>query len=334
MEKAELIAETLAFWPRLAEIAGLPSEAPPAVPILVRSDDKGARIVLALVADGRPLILKREKAAPASPDDHFARSLAAQEKARLRLGGNTHGLRVPKLLAYLPEPGIALMERLAGTTADHLLEIAQNRRDRREVLAACGRWLGEFHRASPAGAARPYQPRFILDHIRKQSALVASGRMKLAEPALYLRLAACVETAAGAASGHPSRHAQRHGDFSLRNILIDGPRVGVIDFKPEQNAPVGHDVARLLIDYAALYGEHAKIPDGQFLQGPDRTAFFRGYGLSVADEPVIGFLIRAQLLSDWARIPAAGDRRGLMHSLRLQGLIETAQRLFPELRLA
>lgn len=331
MDQSERIAKVMALWPRLAQTASLSQLVPIAVPLLIRSDEKGARLVLALEVDGRHLILKQEE--PAGKD-HFTQSLAAQEAARLHLVGNTLGLRVPKLLAFLPEHGVALMERLAGEPAAHLLEKAESRQDRRDVLAACGRWLGEFHRATADHDQRAYQPRLVLNHLRAQRALVGQGQLKVADPGLYLRLSICVEAAATVFAGQPSRHASRHGDYSLRNVLIDETRVGAIDFKPEQRAPVGHDIMRLLVDYAALYGEHAKIPDGQLLQGPDRAAFFRAYGFTKEDDAAVGFLARVQILSDWTRIPAHEDRRGLMQVLRLQGLTETALRLFPDMRRA
>ena len=332
VDQAEQIARALAIWPRLAAAAALSSAVPTAEPLLVRSDDKGARLVLALESGGRQLILKQEEPADAGGKDHFSQSLAAQESARLRLVGNTQGLRVPKLLAFLPEHGIALMERLGGEPAAHLLEKAESRQDRREVLAACGRWLGEFHRATSGGAQRPYQPRLVVEHLRVQRALVEQGQLKVAEPKLYLQLSTLVEAAAAEFAGQLSRHARRHGDYSLRNILIGGSQVGAIDFKPEHSAPVGYDIARLMVDYAALYGEHGKIPEGQLLQGPDRTAFFRAYEFAKDDDAAVRFLMRVQLLSDWVRIPATEGRRGLMQILRLQGLTETAMRLFPGLR--
>ena len=332
MNQAEQIAGAMAIWPRLAEAAALPRAVPKVAPLLVRSDDKGARLVLALESAGRQLILKQEEPAAAGEKAHFTQSLAAQESARLRLAGNTQGLRVPKVLAFLPEQGIALMERLDGEPAAHLLEKAESRNDRRDVLAACGRWLGEFHRATSGGAPRPYQPRLVLEHLRAQRTLIGQGQLKVADPRFYLQLSTLVEAAAIEFTGQPSRHARRHGDFSLRNILIGGSRVGAIDFKPEQTAPVGYDIARLLVDYTALYGDHGKIPDGQLLQGPDRTAFFRAYDFAKQEDAAVGFLMRVQLLSEWVRIPANEEQRGLMQILRLQGLTETALRLFPALR--
>lgn len=332
VNQAQQIARAMATWPRLAEAAALPSAVPKVAPLLTRSDDKGARLVLALESAGRRLILKQDEPAAAGDNTNFTRSLAAQDYARLRLAGNTQGLRVPKVLAFLPEQGIALMERLDGEPAAHLLEKAESRNDRREVLAACGRWLGEFHRATSGGAPRPYQPRLVLEHLHAQRASIGLGQLKVADPGFYLRLSAVIEAAATEFTGQPARHARRHGDFSLRNIVIGGSRVGAIDFKPEHTAPVGYDIARLLVDYTALYGDHGKIPDGQLLQGPDRTAFFRAYEFAKPEDAAVGFLLRVQILSEWLRIPAIEEQRGLMQILRLQGLAETALRLFPALR--
>jgi aminoglycoside phosphotransferase (APT) family kinase protein len=327
------VTAALKHWPTLARRAGLPEAMPEAEPVLSRSDVAGARVVLTLtLADGRRLVLKEDRAGGAAAAQ-FSDGIAAQERARFLLSGNTHGLRVPKVLAHLPEAGVALMEHMPGETAAALLEAAPGNPERRAILNACGRWLAEFHRSSSDGC-RPYRTRFALDHQRKLRADMAAGALRVAEPWLFLRLSHAVEAAADLWEGRPARHAQRHGDFSLRNLLIAPGRVAAIDFRSPKTAPVGHDVARLLVDFAALFAEHRKIPDGHLLQGPYRTAFVRGYDFAGADDASIGFLYGIQILQDWQRIPADEGNRSLLQIVRLQGLVTTAMRLFPALRRA
>lgn len=333
VNRTDLIAQTMGLWPRLAMAAGLGPVSGLPEPLLVRADDLGARVVLAIEAAGRALILKHDIQEGKAQDDHFALSLLAQKAAGVRLAGNLSGLCVPEILAFLPDERIALMERVAGQPASKLIEQARGRADRRGILASCGRWLGEYHQAS-FSQARPYRTHFVMDHLRRQRAAIASGQTRVAEPAFYLRLSAHVEQAAAAFDGLQARHAARHGDYNLRNVLVSGSGVAAIDFKPDQTAPIGHDIARVLIDYAALYGEHQQIPEGQVVHGAELKAFLGGHMQGVKTDASVGFLLRAYLLTDWARIPAVESQRNLMQTLRLQGLTETALRLFPALRAA
>jgi aminoglycoside phosphotransferase (APT) family kinase protein len=331
LEQADLIEMTMKHWPDLARRAGLSPDRPRVCPILVRQDESGARIILGVEISGKNLILKHEWSATGTINHHFAQSLAAQTKARLRLSGNTLGLKVPAVLASLEAENLVVMERLPGDLAAHVIEGAKNRRDRRAVLKACGEWLGAFHRSTPL-PQRPYQPRFVLEHLRRQRSAITEGRVAVAGRQRFLALSEAVEASAQAYVDKPANHAWQHGDFSFRNVVLDATGTGVVDFKPEHTAPIGHDIARLLVEYLSLYGEHANIPDGQILQGPDRAAFFRAYGLDEGDDPSIRFLYGAQGLSDWSRIPADENRRSLLQMLRLEGLTQTMQRLYPALR--
>ncbi len=334
MRAEERLTAALTEWPVLAAQAGLPGDRPRAT-LLAQSDQGPAfRLVARLdLPGGRALILKQEQRGGPDPCDHFNRSVEAQETARLRMSGNVAGLRVPKCLARLPEKALALFECLPGATAAARIEEADDNVERRAVLQACGRWLAELHRASATGI-RPYQTRYALDHQHKLRADITAGRLKVAEPGLFLRLSHQIEQGADWFERQPARHGQRHGDFGLRNVLIDRDQVAAIDFRPLQTAPVGHDVARLLVDFAALYAEHRKIPDGQLLQGPYRTAFFRGYDFARAEDASIGFLFGIQILQDWLKIPVRPEDRGLMQLVRFEGLMTTALRLFPDLRSA
>lgn len=325
--QADLVA---AHWPALADLAGLPPDQPAARTLLAHRDGSGARVVLELaLADGTRLILKRD--GRADPDGHFARSITAQRLARLRLQGNLLGLRVPKILAELPLDRVALMEAAPGCQAAVAIEQAEDNPARREILATSGRWLTGFHR-SGATTLRPYQTRFALAFLRERRGRL-SGRGPVSdETRLLAKLFAAVETSASLYDGKRARHANQHGDFTLRNLIIGPDTVAAIDFRPEHSAPVGYDVVRFLVDYVTLYGDHRKIPDGQLLSGADQGAFFGGYDFAGPDDAAIGFLAGVQLIQDWLRLPADPDRRSLVQTLRLSGLRETALRLFPVLR--
>lgn len=332
MQQDQRVAAALAHWPELARQTGLSPEMPRANVLMYRQTASARRLVLRLeTVEGRQAILKQElRGEPLAPD-HFNECIAAQEGARLAMSGDVRGLRVPKCLAFLPDHGIALMDHFPGRTAATLVGSAPGHDGRRAALNACGRWLAEFHR-STSGGRRPYRTHFVLDYYKGLRARISAGDLRVAEPRLFLRLSQMIEQGADWWEGQPALHARRHGDYSLRNVLIGASTVAAIDFRPRQTGPIGHDVARLLIDFAALHGEHAKIPDGQILQGPYRAAFFQGYDLATSDDASVGFLAGVQILQDMLRIPADEQDRSLIQIVRLQGLIATAMRLFPNLR--
>jgi len=331
VELDDFTDETKSLWPRLARAANLADRPVTFNPLHAIADARALRVVLAVDAGGRRLILKREGLQSGAHNDHFARSVFGQRAAHLRMAGNLQGLRVPAVLAFLPEEGAVLMERLGGASAATLIETAPDHESARAALAACGQWLGEFHRSS-RGGRRPYQTRFVMDHFRAQSAAVADGRLSVAEPELYLKLTRAIEAMAGTFDGLPAQHAGRHGDYNLRNVLIDGSHTGAIDFGPDQTAPVGHDIARLLVDYVTIFGEHARIPPGQALKRKDLMTVLNAHDFAGPDDASVGFLVNTQLLAEWTKIPAQEEKRSLMQILRLRGLTETALRLFPALR--
>lgn len=319
-------------WPVLAAKAGLKPTLPAAHRLLSRTDRTGKRLVLALSsADGTALIFKYDGQSEPGHEGHFARSIAAQRIARVRMQGNLRGLRVPRVLAELPEACVALMEAAPGQQAAALIETATDNVARRLVLTACGRWLSGFHAASKH-TRRSYRTHFVLSALAERRASLLRGQLKACEVGLLVRLVTAVEESADAHEGKMAAHGQQHGDFTLRNLLIADNVVSAIDFRPEHRAPVGYDVMRFLVDYVTLFGDHRKIRDGRLLASADRAAFFAGYDLAKPNDAAIDFLAGVQLIHDWLKLPADPARHSLLQTLRLSGLRESAMRLFPQLR--
>lgn len=319
-------------WPALAAQAGLSPDLPAARALSAGGDEGGGLLVLDLkLPDGTALVLCRDGRDHFDMPDRFARSVNAQRMARLRMQGNLLGLQVPRVLAEVPQARIALSDAAPGPSAAALMELADSNAARRSILAACGRWLSGFHQSGRT-AARPYQTRFALAFLRERREQLLRGRAGTAEPGLLLRLFDAVEAAAGEHDGRRARHAQQHGDYTLRNVHIAADTVAAVGFQPEHSAPAGHDVARILVDYVSVYGDHRKIADGQLLSGGDQAAFFAGYGFARPDDAAIGFLAGVQLIREWLKLPADPGAGAIVQALRLSGLRETAFRLFPDLR--
>ena len=319
-------------WPVLAAKAGLKPMLPASHRLMSHTDRAGRRLVLALSPEGGgALIFRHDGQSAPGPEGYFARSIAAQRIARVRMQGNLRGLRVPRVLAELPEVCVALMEAAPGQQAAALIEVAADNAARRTVLTACGRWLSGFHAASKH-TSRSYRTHFVLNALAERRAGLLRNQSSACETGFLLRLVTAVEESAPDHEGKMASHGQQHGDFTLRNLLIADTVISAIDFRPEHRAPVGYDVVRFLVDYVTLFGDHRKIRDGRLLANADRAAFFAGYEFARPNDAAIDFLAGVQLIQDWLRLPADPAQHSLVQTLRLSGLRETAMRLFPQLR--
>ena len=70
-----------------------------------------------------------------------------------------------------------------------------------------------------------------------------------------------------------------------------------MDFAGGRVVPVGHDIARLLTDYAILHAPKEAIPTGHVLPPEAQSAFFEGYGLVGPGDPSVRLLLLAPLES-------------------------------------
>lgn len=333
-----------AHWPSLARLAGISDDMPVEQRLLSRhvrtsrangapcADMSQERAVIALqLADGRRVVMKIDEHSDAGASGHFMRSIAAQKVARVRLQGNLQGLGVPRVLSELPDVPVALMEWAPGRQGAALVEEATDNHQRRAVLDAAGRWLSGFHDAGRV-MTRPYQTRHALLHLASVRDGLARRRGPPGAAAGLGALVDAVEASAPRFDGRPARHAQAHGDYILRNIQLDDSTVFAFDFEPEATAPAGYDVVRFLVDYATLFGDHGKAGPGQLLSAADSVAFFGGYRFARPDDAAIGFLTGVQLVHDWMKLPIDPERHSLIEAVRLNGIRETAARLFPHLR--
>lgn len=320
----------MALWPRLAAMAEVPAAAYGARMLSWRNEPARRRIVLEMTAPGEPSLVLKLAPLPADPA-LFAGSLAAQQAALRAMGAG-----VPRVLSALPESHAMLMERVPGETAAVVMEQATRPEQLDDALEACGRWLARFHAATDAGM-RAYRPRAVCDHLQRQREAVLAGRRQVPLAREFAALSERVIAEAPRYQGLPASAGGRHGDMNLRNLVLAGDPPGQggiwgLDFAPAQSAPVGHDVARLLLNFAVSCTDPAQIPEGEVLPQRALAAFFRGYVFAAPDDASIGFLLRNQIVADWARIPVAAAKSDLLQQIRLAALRAIARRAFPDLR--
>lgn len=113
----------------------------------------------------------------------------------------------------------------------------------------------------------------------------------------------------------------------MRNLLVGDTHAWGIDFAGGRVVPVGHDIGRLLADYAILRAPRADIPRGALLPQAALKAFFAGYDLVGPDDPSVRLLIRHRVLAEWWGVSASAHLRSKAAERRLRGvlsLIETA----------
>ncbi|MEO0864953.1 MAG: phosphotransferase, partial [Pseudomonadota bacterium] len=119
--------------------------------------------------------------------------------------------------------------------------------------------------------------------------------------------------------------SDHHGDLNAHNILISDGSVGAYDFLPHSHAPVGYDIARLLLSYTQMQGDIGSIPKGHVMPPVLLDAFFEGYGFVPPDDPGVTFLMRIQILTDWNRF---NHNLSVAATLRFQRLRAIANRAF------
>ena len=72
---------------------------------------------------------------------------------------------------------------------------------------------------------------------------------------------------------------------------------------------MGHDIARLLLDYTAILRSSKELENGQIVPADAIEAFFRGYRLVGPDDPSVQFLPYAKILGPLVNVPQRRNER-------------------------
>ncbi|MFF7249916.1 aminoglycoside phosphotransferase family protein [Embleya sp. NPDC008237] len=249
---------------------------------------------------GREMILKTNTNA-----DSFARELHA-----LRTWAPALGPRAPQLLDADPTRHALLTTVVPGVPLSTLSPAVD---EERSAYRQAGALLRFFHNAGP----RRHLPTFGPDRAAYIRAQLAHGTDPLTpEEADTARHALELLDAMPGQQAQPS-----HLDFTSRNLLWDGERLGVIDFETSRYEAVGRDFLR--------------IRQRTLNERPDLyTAFHTGYGREPDTEE--GRLIRVCEVTDAAAIAVTATRNGqLAFATEAHRTLHTAfQRWPPKARTA
>lgn len=309
----------LGEWTQIAPTLGFDPAAFKARIIWQKDDAQRSHIVVRLKG-ARTLILKRVFRAP--NDVGLAEAVAAQAAAHVQLADNPKA-HAPEVLYTANDGRIVVMAEASGKTLNDHLSAG---RPHAQMLRRTGRWLARFHASGPT-ETRTYQPKYMVGHVARMADEVAAGKLHIAQPDLFTACCAKIPVIAEGMMQQQTVSATKHGDFNLRNILLGPDGATGLDFKPVSSAPVGFDIARLLMDYAELFQPEGTAQTGALLSDDTLDAFFDGYDLVGRDDPSVRFVPFVQLLNDWRLIPPDPARRSWRQVARMDRIADLARRL-------
>lgn len=317
-------ARDLAF--DLLKLSELPLTGWMITPLSERNDENKAHIVLRLAhRDHPPLALKYEQR-PVDHDDFNKR--LTEHHAATGAFAQSEKNRLPRIIAADPERQAILMEYIEARPATEYFEAAGADLDRHAaLLTRIGSWVDAFHRARK-GPSRAFQTHYTLTHLSQMEDNVASGRVSIAETDLFFDAARKLRGQAFNFEGKKTIPATQHADLHLRNVLMNDTSVAGVDFTGGHSAPVGHDLARLLVDYAVLHAPEGSIAMNEVLPPKALDGFFKAYQLVGPDDPAFQMMLRMRLLTEWRSIPANEDDRSPAQDRRLTGTLRVARLAF------
>jgi len=237
--------------------------------------------------------------------DAAERELANAEAAARAVGPADPHLRLPRVLGALLPDGVLVLEPLAGERLDGLAP-----GDLGPALHAFGRALATLH------DVRPLPPRRFdrLDAERLALAADVIGRARPDCQGAAGRLLARLQERPP--EGEP---VHLHGDANLRNGLLDGRRVALVDLEDASAGPAAADLGFVLAGLLAAREEDAAL-GAELLGGYARIA-------RVPDGEELRWHTAASVLARIA-VPAVGRIRPALLA-RLESLLGAAEELLP-----
>mmetsp|Transcript_18030 Transcript_18030/g.27517 ORF Transcript_18030/g.27517 Transcript_18030/m.27517 type:complete len:324 (-) Transcript_18030:3002-3973(-) len=311
------VKQALGEWSQIAPKLGFDPDGFRSKLIWQKDEPNRSHVVLRLKGP-RALILKRVFKAPKG--EAMNDSVAAQRSAFERLTDNPKA-HAPEVLFASDAGDIVVMAEASGKTLnDHLTA----GRSPAQMLKRTGAWLAAFH-GSGLTEERTYQPRFMVGHVTRMAEAAETGELAVPDVQRFIDCCRKVPQLAQAAGDQRTISAMKHGDFNVRNILLGPDGETGLDFKPLSSAPVGFDIARLLMDYAELFQPPVK---NTLLSDETLDAFFDGYDLVRRSDPAVMFLPYVQLLNDWRLIPVMAAKRSWRQKARYDAITRLAQHGF------
>lgn len=223
----------------------------------------------------------------------------------------------------------SLMTYIDGEPVSEAMKQCATHSDQLALLAKAGAWLDAFHR-SQGFETRNFQPSYTLNYYLSLEEQLQSGRLQVAAKPLFLRGIEKLKQLAPEVSGLNTIAAMQHGDFHLRNLIVNGEQIAGIDVSKDHFAPIGHDVAKVLLDFTTVFRNARGLDEGQLVHADTLDAFFDGYQLTTRCDPSVRFLLNARVLATMFTVPSARDDRTSAKQRTLKRIRPFARNGFPE----
>ncbi|WP_424944235.1 aminoglycoside phosphotransferase family protein [Aliiroseovarius crassostreae] len=322
MNKAEreqtLLAKAMAALPGHGALGQRFRHVPPRI-LSSRFLPEEERIVL-MLSDARhdaahKAVVYKFKDGPADAA-RFEQKLKAHRFAYDALGGQ----RVPQLLSVDPAAQSVIFQHVPGRTVHETLELAEfGLADAQDAMRRSGKWLAAFHQAT-AQPGRAIRPDAMMGWVAEMQNSVLTRQVDVPRRDLYL---ICAEQAFAICESVRGAHtpvAASHGDFHLRNLLLDDDKTYGLDFDPTRFVPPGHDLSKFLLRYRIWFGGRDDSPPVQ--------AFWQGYGAKDENAAAVRFLFPIQLLGDWRKMPKRREDRSAGQQRQFKRLLTLAKEVF------
>lgn len=238
---------------------------------------------------------------PQSPDG-FAQHYRHQQETFERFP-HSAGFTVPRPVFLDAQRQVSLVEYVDGLPVSEVLQNTPSRDKQLEILAKCGAWLDVFHRCE--FETRNFRPKHTLRYYGTLRHQIETGEKSVPARSLFLQGIVKLMDVAPQYAGIETIAAIQHGDFHLRNLIWRDGQIAGLDMSKGQVAPVGYDIAKILLDFTSVFRSDVPLQDGQIVHSDTKEAFFQGYRLVGVDDPSVNFLLYARILATLHTVPAA-----------------------------
>lgn len=216
---------------------------------------------------------------------------------------------------------VSVLSFLEGKAVSERIRQCRTPQQQLDLVTKCGAWLDAFHR-SQDHEVRPFRPAHTLRYYETLQGQIDAKECDIVARPLFLRGIEKLRQLAPRVAGAETAAAMQHGDFHLRNLIWNDGQIAGIDFSKDHAAPVGYDIAKILLDFTTVFRSSDDLAAGQIIHDETMDAFFKGYRLVGADDPGVRFLLYARILATLNTIPAK-------HSERTEAKHRTLKRLRP-----
>lgn len=250
-----------------------------------------------------PVVVKTitESCSPEHAATVAGEEFAALSWLRARLGAGFRDT-IPEPLAWVPGSPALAMRKLDGITVARLLRrhatyaAVWGGRPLARIGEAVGRWLRGMHEATRIGPARLDAPRVFA---RLDSSLAEAASRGVSDASVG-RIRQHAADAAARLAQTPVPRAARQGDFTVSNILIDGPSVRIVDFENFGEADAVYEDLASFVGYLRMLALGPAYSRARLQRL--RHAFLDAYGQS-DDDPVLALYELKQTLEILAQFP-------------------------------